>query len=516
MSVKPLREQLSDSLISFYSEYDQNSIRSIALENDELAPYFRLMLLCICDKYSSASIKISEEYLKGVVLKKDNEKARLCLESASNALEPIHYLSYGIDYCDENEIEIGHELLLKCFDNMEGLSNDNKGLCCLLLGKTAITLEKQPTERAINFLKLASDSFGNAEAGKVLGDIYSDDKSGFVNEEQAFYYYNKSAQSNNEEAAIEVSKAYYFGLYGVTTDVDKAINILLPFKASENQSVHMILGNLYLQKMIDDESYTSSANFHFSKAYELIKSLNCETSGALDGRLGFVRFMSRESDYIDLFESAIEKGFFDYAYILGDCYYQFGWDKKKAADYYAIAYNHAKLDSYYTLNYYIELLMEENQPYSNYARAYELAEKGINDYNDISFYFYRSKLVMFGLYKGGITVGEAITYMQEIATFDSFEVKANLVLGEYYESYTVNNCSLALTYYNLAFEKGCDMAGLKIARLYEYGKPGITTNTDLAYSWYKKAASVGNKEAKDEMDCFEQNWLGSYKRVREL
>lgn len=403
-------------------------------------------------------------------------------------------------YYDQGNYKQAIEYFLRCKNNIEHFTSSQRGKIYHCLGYAYGNLADPDYRKAADYYSEAAEKYGNVLSYRQLGILCIQDEHN-RDIAKALRYFDFAAQKGDLYSVHEMVYAFLYGIPDIVEqDLSKAEQYLQPHEDCSYWDVLIDFGVLNKKR----ENWKKSAHY-FQRAWDLRESAACA------GDLGYAYFRLGEYQNAERYlKYADEHGDYSYSDFLGRIYSdgKVGYrNKKLAIQCYGHAYSNNQLNNVYTCMEYIELLIEDGQ----YEKAYEVADSGEQQYNDIEFIYQKAKLVLQGrVWK--ISKDEAAEMMEDVAEYDGYEDQAHYELGRYYHSN--RRYMRAIKHLSASFDKGDVEAAVIIGHIYEKGDGSISADPTKAYEWYVKAANAGSSIGKAEMACFRSGIFGGYKRFR--
>lgn len=404
----------------------------------------------------------------------------------------------------ETDVNKAIEIYNKCLEN----SDCDKGLVYLKLGELYYDLGEKNAETAIQCWKISAEQFNNKEAQFVLSRAYYLGN-GVEKDVSTSYSYCKIAADSGEPNAQYIIGDSYLGMgsFDIETDYKLAYKYLISSANNYNPSAMRDLGIIYY--------YGFDKPKDLEKATEWLKKANDFGESFLAyAFLGKIAYDSNDyEEAMKCLSISYEKNkslaFLDILAYL----YKEGLgcqeDRKKAVELYEIINEDQPLEttliSYIADSYYLGLGVDEDL--SKAVKYYRIcAEK------DPYIMCRLGKIALYGKLPE-LNFQDAITFFTNAA--ERGVVEGYRILADYYyekrEPYYIDK---AMEYYKKAFSAGDADAGYWIGVIYENGSAAsIYKSVKEAVEWYKLAASKGSELGKHELNCFEKNFLGIYRRI---
>lgn len=515
---------ISEELKRFALRYDKQTIKEAVMRLDSgIDPYLRLLLLQINKDDENCAVLLANDYYEGNTLIQDRGKALSCLQKAASNGNAKAMYQIAWHYYDNQEFSRAIDAFNKCIEHKNQLEDYELGQSYATAGDSYLRLSKPDFYKAVEYLTIAIDKYHNSYAGYRLGNIYAEENSPVHDPVKAIRILNSAASEGEERAVISLVEGYLFGddNLGLQRNKQKALELLQPYMNNTNNvQIMVLIGRLY---MLNDDSIPSD----YEKAVHYLRMAlgnnDFYKAGYIESLLGYSLYLNfSEKEGAEYLTKAYDEGFYDFCALLGNYYYgdyyNHTYERQEAnydlaCMYYKKAYEIGNINLFQCCNY-IDILTEKKESLRDYLLAYEVAEYGLNNYNDIEFVFIKAKLVLTGKVSGKTTVYDALQMMERAATFDYLKLKASVILADYYLS--VNDYRKGESYLLAAYEEGDSDSALKLARMYEKGAGTIQASVSKGVEWYKKAAEAGSEIAKEELTCFTEKLFGGYKRVRNL
>lgn len=428
-------------------------------------------------------------------------KAMMEMLYNNNNTEASIFMANEIKETDVNKaIEIYNE----CLEN----SDCDKGIVYLKLGELYYDLGEKNAETAVHCWKISAEQFNNKRAQFMLSRAYYYGN-GIEKNISASYSYCKIAADSGEPNAQYILGNSYLGngLFPIETDYKLAYKYLMSSANNYNPDAMRDLGRIYYY------GFDKPKDLEKAKEY-FINAITFGESFLAYAYLGKIAYESNEyEEAVKCLSISYEKNnclaFLD---ILAFMYKEgLGCqeDRKKAVELYEIINEDEPLEttliSYIGDSYYFGLGVEQNL--SKAVKYYRIcAEKDP---------YIMCRLGKIALHSElpELNFQDAITFFTNAA--ERGVVEGYRILADYYyekrEPYYI---SKALEFYKKAFSAGDADAGYWIGIIYENGfADSIYKSTKEAVEWYKLAASKGSELCKHELESFEKNFLGIYRRV---
>lgn len=445
---------------------------------------------------------LGDSYYQGDAVEKDLLKAeelfsRAAKRGSVRADYDIAWLFY-----DKGNYKQAIDYFQRCKNNVTNFTFSQMGKIFHCLGYAYSNLAEPDYQRAVECFSEAAEKYNNTLSYRQLGILaIQDERNRDI--PKALRYFEYAAQRGDLYSVHEMAYAYLYGIPDVIErDLSKAEQYLRPHEDCVYWDVLTDLGVLYKRK----ENWHRSAYF-FQQAWNLREDVACA------GDLGYAYF--RIGEYLkaeEYLKYADKHGDSSYSDFLGRMYSQgiLGYcNKKLAIQYYEHAYQKNQLNNVYTCMEYLELLIDEGQ----FAKAFEVADTGETQYNDIEFVYQKAKLVLQGKARN-ISEDEAAEMLEDVARYDGYQDQAHFELGRYY--YIKRRYLRAVKHLSASFDTGDTEAAVIIGRIYEKGDGSISIDFNKAYEWYSKAANAGDRIGKAEAECFRKGMFGGYKRYRHI
>ena len=350
--------------------------------------------------------------------------------------------------------------------------------------------------QAIDCFTIASERYEGAYASRRLGEIYSRKETAYFNGEKAVRYFERGVKFGDSIACSWLAEEYICGNkdLGIVSDFKKAEELLLMcLEIREESDVHSLkrLGDIYY--LGDEDSGFCEDKLKAIQYYE--EAWKLEPAAEIASRLGkLYADYSRYEKAITFLTYAAEHGINWHSGILGVIYND-GLSGKKdhvlAEHYFNAAYKEENLNLFMCADY-AELLAQDNKPYTNYKKAYEIAEYGLTKYNDVFFLYIKGMLIITGKLVGVELRDTAAIWLKECLRYDTRKLEVNDLLGDCYLSQ--KEYRNAERHYLNAYELGDIQSAEKLGRMYEKGGGSITANLSMAEKWYRKVYEAGKHE----------------------
>lgn len=480
-----------DALISHVKDLDY-------LENN---PYMGLLLLrMLANKDPDVLSLLGDRYYQGIGVLQDKNKSVCFFQEAAKQGSVRANYDLGWLYYDQKKYKHAIEYFLICEKRLSEFPSTQQGKILHCLGYAYCNLSDPDYQRAITFLLEAGDKFGNKLSYRQLGCIYSTANQ-IENFEKSLQFYSKAANLGDMYSVHKVASAYIFGIDGkLDRDLDKAEQILLPHRNCDDWEVLTDLAILYKKR----EQWVQ-ATATFEKAWAI------QEEPFVAGELGYQYYRDNQFSKAEkLLRYADEHGNYSYSDFLGRMYLSGDLGSQNpmiASNFYCHAYDNGMLNNVFTYVEYVELLCELGQ----YNKAFEVADKGEEVYNDIEFVYQKAKLVLNGYVRDQISMELAEDMMLSSIGYDIHNTEACIILGNYYK--TIYEYRNAEKYYLDAFSAGEAEAAVYLGRLYECGGGSIRADIAKAVEWFQKAANAGSRVGQKELQCFRKGILGGYRRT---
>lgn len=507
---------LSDAICKYSLYLDPEKLIEVVTNNNvETGEYIKLLIAKTLADNTSMRIILADYYDKGTVLKENKKKAIYLYETAYKDGDIIACFKLGwLNYLLRNHMK-AIEYFSECIRHDDIFSDEALGDCYANIGDSYDKIASPNIPKAKEFLEIAAEKYGNAYSEYRLGKIYSHKGSENYDPNKSVKYFQLANEHGNVNGAVLLAEKYAFGdeEVGIKKDRTQAIEILEKYKNSDEIGVFELLGRIYLYNGYDNEDPDYlKANEAFQKVLEI--DSNYYKAGYIEQFLGLSWFMLDEhNEAIKCFKIADENGYYQYSALLGnlckarnDCA-----SREEIENYYNNAYQAGTINLFQCAEY-VNFLSNSDYKVCNYEKAYQIAEYGVTEFNDVVFYLTKAKLVLGGKVSNKLSKREAAEIMEKMKSYDSLDGDDYELLANYYME--EKDYRLAEINYCKAFDLNNDKAGLRLARLYENGAGSINPDIQTAVIWYRKAADAGNKEAKKELECFTEKIFGGYKRVR--
>ncbi len=405
-------------------------------------------------------------------------------------------------YYDQGNYKQAIDYFLRCKNNIEHFTSSQRSKIYHCLGYAYSNLADPDYRKAVEYYSEAAEKYENILSYRQLGVLCIQDEHN-RDIAKALRYFDFAAQKGDLYSVHEMVYAFLYGIPDIVEkDLAKAEQYLSPHEDCSYRDILIDFGVLNKKR----ENWKKSAHY-FQRAWDLGESAVCA------GDLGYAYFRLHDYPNAERYlRYADERGDYAYSDFLGRIYAdgKVGYrNKTLAIQCYGRAYSNNQLNNVYTYTEYIELLIEDGQ----YEKAYEVADSGEQQYNDIEFVYQKAKLVLQGKVRK-ISKDEAAEMMEDVVEYDGYEDQAHYELGRYYHAN--RRYMRAIKHLSASFESGDVEAAVILGRIYEKGDGSISADTTKAYEWYVKAANAGSSTGKAEMACFRSGLFGGYKRVRHI
>lgn len=512
-------EYLKNVMKDFSLKYDKTPMQKVVLETPtRIDPYLRLLLMKVNEEQMDCVALLAEQYYQGNCVKRDLAQAERLLNPAVAAGNVLARWQMGVICFTKREYLQAIELFQACVEEKEALPSVKLGICYSEMGAAYLRIPSPNYTRAVECLSIALTSYQNYVAGFQLGQLFSDNTAPVYDPLKARGFYEHAAAMGSGLAANELAQRYAFGgdvEMQIDQSKEKALELLEPFKKSEDPQILLTLGRIHLTQ---DEN--SSADYQQAESFlrkALVHNKGYFKEGAIEQFLGYAISMNRhDKEGLDYLILADRHGYGAYSAIVGNAYYQgnidgIEKDDGTAAIYYERAYREKNLNPF-QCDSYATLLMEGDAAVRDYRKAYEVAEYGWNEFQYIDFVSKMGELVLTGKVSNRLSAYEAIQMIEAAIESNYMVEKYHVLLGNYYME--AKDYRSAESHLLAAFDEGNAAAGLQLARIYEHGAGSIAADVRKGVEWYQKAAEAGSVEAKKELSCFTEKLFGGYKRVK--
>lgn len=502
-----------EALTVYSGEGETDQLAEVALELADDNTYARLILLKLLEEaYPELQSRLGRCYYLGIGVEKNKERALQLFQLAKSRGCIRSNYDLGWYYYELSEYMRAIEFFRICIDNQDELTEGQIEDCYVCLGDSYIKISEPKISLAIEYLSIASDKYHNAFASAQLGRIYGEKGSQYFDAEKCINYLQAGYKNGDASAANYLASKYLIGDEDLKIPINGKIaeEILKDFLYEKNFEIQKNLGVLYMNG--DPEHGVTWDYLKAQEHYELAWQLSHD--GLVASALGYVYFrLEKYKEAEEKLVFADAAGFCLYSDFLGRIY-KIGLsgqvDRQKAIYYYGRAYGTGSFNNLFTCNEYAMLLEETG----NYSLAYEVADKGQKEFNDLCFYFLKAKLILRGDVVDKESAEEAVWIMKECDKRSFCKEEAHILLARYYlRNQEYRN---AEKYLLDAFEDGDTEAAVTLGHLYEYGGGTITADEGKAYIWYQKAADAGNITGAQEVSCFKKGLFGRFRRIRSL
>lgn len=472
--------------------------------------------LLIMKMFESSHPELQSElgdcYYQGDGLSENIDKALDMFKKAAQKGSLRAQYDLGWYYYDRGEYLRAIENFSVCISHKTELNDHKLSRCYACLGDAYSKISEPKTSTAIENLAIAADKYHHGFACRRLGQIYAQSGTHHFDPSKAIRYFELGASCGDSISAHELGINYILGDENLQIKPNgrKAESVLLPFADSEEYDILRDLALLYQR---GDSDNGISKNYPKAKSY-YERAWALQQNPFMAANLGYVYFCLDEYRNAEkMLIIADSAGYSDYSDFLGRMYRE-GFlgtkDLNKAAYYYGRAYNAGELNNVFTCGEFAELLEETG----DYQKAYDVADKGEEKFNDIWFVFIKANLVLNGKVTNRISLDRAAEMMELCIRYNTHTEDAHMALGKYYLS--VREFRKAEKHYMDAFGIGVADAAVYLGRLYEKGGGTINADINKAYEYYAKADSTGSALGKEEVSCFKKGMFGGYKRIRSL
>lgn len=472
--------------------------------------------LLIMKMFGSSNPELQSElgdcYYHGDGLSINHDKALDMFKEAAQKGSICAQYGLGWHYYVYGEYLRAVENFAVCISHETELDERKLSLCYACLGDAYSKMSEPKISTAIENLAIAADKYHNGFACRRLGQIYGQSGTHHFDPAKAIRYFELGASYGDSTSAHKLGINYILGDEDLQIEPNgrKAEFVLLPFAGAEEFDILRDLGLLYQR---GDPNNGVSKDHSKSKAY-YERAWALEQNPFLAANLGYVYFCLGEYRSAEkMLKIADSAGYSDYSDFLGRMYGKGllgAKDLSKAAYYYGRAYDAGELNNVFTCAEFAELLEE----IGDYQKAYDVADKGEEEFNDIWFVYIKADLVFKGKVTNKISLEKAAEMMELCIRYDTHVEDAHMTLGKYYLS--VGEYRKSEKQYMDAFAMGVAEAAVCLGRLYERGGGTISVDINKAYEYYMKAASAGSALGKEEASCFKKGMFGGYKRIRSL
>jgi len=439
-------------------------------------------------------------YYQGNGVGKDPAKAEHLFHKAAQKGSVRANYDIAWMYYDQSNYKQAIEYFLHCKNNLAHFTSSQQGKIYHCLGYAYSNLADPDYRKATEYYSESAEKYGNVLAYRQLGILCIQDEHN-RDISKALRYFDFAAQKGDLYSVHEMVYAFLYGIPDIVEqDLSKAEQYLQPHEDCSYWDILIDFGVLNKKR----ENWKKSAHY-FQRAWDLRESAACA------GDLGYAYFRLSEYENAEHYlKYADAHGDYSYSDFLGRIYAEGkvgSCNKRLAAQCYGHAYSNNQLNNVFTYMEYVDLLIETGQ----YEKAYDVAESGDQQYNDIAFVYQKAKLVLQGkVWK--LSKEEAAELMEEVVQYGSYAGQAHYELGRYYHS--ERRYMRAVKHLSASFDNGDAEAGVMIGRIYEKGDGSISADPAKAYEWYVKAAHAGSSTGKAEMECFRSGIFGGYKRFR--
>lgn len=446
-------------------------------------------------------------YYQGTGVHKDLDKSvSLFLSAAHRGSRRADY-DLAWYYFDTKNYMRAIEHFNRCVAADSGLSDDVIGRSHRCMANAYANMPNADMQQAVSHWTIASEKYHDSFASRKLALWYFEKDTDHFNAENCLYYFRKAADQEDSYAAHRLAQFYIWGedSIGVSKDGAEAERILLQYKDSGDADVLRDLGLLYRKGEGVRQDY------YFARKY-LEASWNLDNSSITAADLGYVCYLL--SDYVaaeKMLRIADGMGTTFFSDFLGRIYKDGligSPDLSLASRYYGNAYRAGNLNNVFTCDEYADVLIADG----DYERAYDVADQGEKEFNDICFVYIKADLVMSGKVRNRMSLDRAAEMMEICIQYDEHKAEAHMALAEYYVQ--CREFRKAESNYLDAVKEGVADAALCLGKLYEKGGGSITADANKAFEWYSKAAEMGSNLGKLETGCFKKGLFGGYKRIR--
>lgn len=464
------------------------------------------------DSHPELQSELGDCYYQGEGLSQSTEKARIMFQKAAQKGSVRAQYDLGWYYYDRGEYLRAIDNFSLCISHKTELDDHKVSRSYACLGDAYSKISEPKISTAVENLSIAADKYHNGFACRRLGQIFSQSDSHHFDPDKAIRYFELGASCGDVISAHELGINYILGDENLRIKPNgrKAESVLLPFVDFGEYDILRDLALLY-QRGDSDNGISKSypkAKSYYEQAWAL------QQNPFMAANWGYVYFCLDEYRNAEkMLVIADSGGYSDYSDFLGRMYRE-GFlgnkDLNKAAYYYGRAYDSGELNNVFTCGEFAELLEEVG----DYQKAYDVADKGEEKFNDIGFVFIKAKLVLTGKVTNRISLDRAAEMMELCIRYNTHKEDAHMMLGKYYLS--VREFRKAEKQYLDAFAIGIADAAVYLGRLYENGGGTINTDCNKAYEYYMKAASAGSTLGREEVSCFKKGMFGGYRRIRSL
>lgn len=489
-----------------------NSVASLRANGGQGLYTALLIMKMFESSHPELQSELGDCYYQGDGLSADIEKALDKFKQAAQKGSLRAQYDLGWYYYDRGEYLRAIENFAVCISNKNEFNDHKLSRCYACLGDAYSKISEPKISAAIENLAIAADKYHHSFACRRLGQIYAQLGTHHFDPAKAVKYYELGASCGDSISAHELGIKYILGNeeLQIKPNGRNAEAVLLSFADSEEYDVLRDLGLLYQR---GDSDNGIIPNYPKSKSY-YERAWALQQNPFVAANLGYVYFGLEDYRNAErMLAIADSAGYSDFSDFLGRIYRE-GFlgtkDLSKAVFYYGRAYDAGELNNIFTYTEFVEVL-EEN---GDYQKAYNVADKGEEKFNDIWFVFIKANLVLDGKVTNKISFDKAAETMELCIRYNTRKEDAHMALGKYYLS--VREFRKAEKQYMDAFALGVADAAVYLGRLYEKGGGTINADINKAYDYYTKAASLGSSLGKEEISCFKKGILGGHKRVRSI
>lgn len=491
-----------------------NSVAALRESGGQNLQTALLIMKMLESSYPELQTQLGDCYYQGEGLSENKDKALDRFKRSAEKGSIRAQYDLGWYYYDRGEYLRAIDGFAVCIAHRAELDDHKLSRCYACIGDAYAKTAEPKISAAIENLAIAADKYHNGFACRCLGRIYAQLNTQHFAPSKAIRYYELGASYGDTVSAHELGFRYVLGdeQLGIEQNREMAESVLLPFADCGDYNIISDLAMLYLRGDSDHGGrmdYTK-AKFYYEKAL----ALEPNPHPFMIADLGHVYYCLGEYENAEkMLVKADCLGDSSCSDFLGRMYREGLLGKKdldRAVYYYVRAYNANELNNEFAYSEFAELLEEVG----DYQKAYDVADKGDEKYNDIWFFFIKANLVLSGKVTNRISSNEAAEMMEECIRYDTQKEKAHMALGKYYLS--AGNFRKAEKQYMDAFAIGVADAAVCLGRLYEQGGGTIDADTNRAYEYYVKAACAGSALGKEEASCFKKGIFGGYRRIRSL
>lgn len=505
--------QISDAVRKYSNYAKRNELAAVAKhlhsEGDEQKYTALLLMKMLENEDPDVQSLLGDCYYQGTGVYKNLDKAVSMFRSASNKGSTRADYDLAWYYYDTKDYVRAIEHFKRCIAPESGLDDGTVGRSHRCMANAYANMPNADMQQAVNHWVIASEKYQDSFASKKLALWYFEKDSDHFDATKSLYYFRKAADQGDTYAIDRLARFYIWGesSIGISKDHAEAERILLPHKDLGDADILRSLGLIYRM------GEGVRKDYELSRMYlEASWAINDAAITAAD--LGYVCFLLNDYSAAEkMLKIADSRGSTFFSDFLGRIYKD-GLSGRKdlylASQYYESAYRAGNLNNVFTCDEYAQLLLDTG----NFEHAYDVADQGEKEFNDICFVYIKASLVMGGKVRNKMSLDRAAEMLEACIRYNEHKAESYMALGEYYLQ--AREYRKAEGIYIEAFNDGIVDAAVCLGRMHEQGGGSIKADANCAYDWYSKAAAAGSRIGKLETECFKKGMFSGYKRFKNV